>query len=149
MIRLMLPSESTTNKSGGASGRTLVQKLGIKAGWRLLVLNPPPGYQAMLTGLPEDCVFVTAEDAPPVEFVHFFSRRRTDVEQTLQTLRQRIVPHGMIWVSWPKKSSGVRTDLDENIIRDIALASQLVDVKVAAVDQVWSGLKLVIRLRDR
>lgn len=148
MIRLTLPSESTASQSGVSAGHTLVQKLDIQAGWRLWVLNAPPEYPLLLHDLPDGCRFVAPEDSVPVEFIHYFALQRAEVEQTLQTLKQRIVPHGMIWVSWPKKSSGFRTDLDENILRDLALANHMLDVKVAAIDRVWSGLKLVNRLHE-
>jgi hypothetical protein len=153
MIRLQLPTEAPSDKNAGApagySGKPLVRKLGIKAGWRVRLLNAPNGYQEMLGALPEGAVILPEDSSEAVEFVQVFADRYADLEQTLQTQRERIVPHGMIWVSWPKKSAGVRTDLDENRIRDLALRLKLVDVKVAAIDQIWSGLKLVIRIKDR
>lgn len=147
MIRVILPSENTYDKP--AAENPLVRKLGLRPGWRLLVLNPPGDYSQMVAGLPDDCLLVASDDPRPVDFVHYFVRRQSDLERTLQTLRQRIVPHGMIWVSWPRISSGIRTDLDENIIRKLALQTRLVDVKVTTVDPVWSGMKLVIRVLDR
>jgi hypothetical protein len=145
-MRLLLPAENTRSTPVSTP---LVRKLGIRPGWRLLVLNASQDYRTLVSDLPQDCELVTADDPRPVEFIHYFVRSREDLEQTLQTLRQRIVPHGTIWVSWPKKSSGVRTDLDENLIRELALQTRLVDDKVADIDPVWSGLKLVIRLLDR
>ncbi|MFN2195590.1 MAG: DUF3052 domain-containing protein [Anaerolineales bacterium] len=153
MIRLLLPTEAppdrSAGKSAGYSRVPLVHKLGIKSGWRVCFLNAPHGYHQQLGELPEGVVVLPEGSTEAVEFVQVFADRHAGLEQTLQTQRERIVPHGMIWVSWPKKSSGVRTDLDENRIRDLALRLQLVDVKVAAIDQTWSGLKLVIRIKDR
>jgi hypothetical protein len=153
MIRLLLPTESPQDDSGGRgagySDTPLVRKLGIKPGWRMLVIDPPAIYWELLGPLPEGTSVIPMAGSEQVEFVHLFTQDGAGLEQYLQTLRKRIVPHGMIWVSWPKKSSGVRTDLDETHIRTLALRTQLVDVKVAAIDQTWSGLKLVIRVKDR
>lgn len=153
MIRLQLPTEAPPDKnignSAGYSSTPIVRKLGIKPGWRVRFVKAPDSYQELLGALPEGVIVVPEGSTDAVEFVQVFADRYADLEQTLQTQRERIVPHGMIWVSWPKKSSGVRTDLDENRIRDLALRLQLVDVKVAAIDQTWSGLKLVIRIKDR
>ena len=86
---------------------------------------------------------------PPVDLWHIFSRSRTELSRLLPTAMKQIRPAGMIWVSWPKKSSGVKTDLTEDVIREIALPLGLVDVKVCAIDDTWSGLKLVIRVKNR
>ena len=85
----------------------------------------------------------------PLDFIQFFTRERKDLERRFPTLERALTPAGMLWISWPKKSSGVATDLTEDVIRTVGLAHGLVDVKVAAVDQVWSGLKFVRRLKDR
>ena len=132
----------------GYSGTPLVRKLGIKAGFKLWVIDPPPNYWDLLGTLPDD-VSIGGPDEGRFDFIHVFVTDRARLEEQLGGLRARIVPAGMIWVSWPKKSSRVATDLSEPIIRDLALSSGLVDVKVCAVDAVWSALKLVIRLRDR
>ncbi len=132
----------------GYSGTPLVRKLGIKAGFKLWVIGPPPNYWELLGTLP-DHVSIGEPDEGPFDFVHVFVTGRVQLEEQLGRLKARLVPAGMIWVSWPKKSSQVTTDLSEPIIRDLALKSGLVDVKVCAVDRIWSGLKLVIRLRDR
>ncbi len=132
----------------GYSGTPLVRKLGIKAGFKLWVIDPPPGYWDLLGPLPDN-VSIGAPDEGRFDFVHVFVTDRARLEGQLGELRARIAPAGMIWVSWPKKSSQVATDLSEPTIRDLALRSGLVDVKVCAVDAIWSGLKLVIRLRDR
>lgn len=134
--------------TAGYSGRPLVDKLGIEAGMRCAVLDPPENYRELLTGLPEGVVWEDA-DEPDLAFVHVFARAREGLEERLRTLRERIVRHGMIWVSWPKKASRVATDLSEDVVREAALSAGLVDVKVCAVDETWSGLKLVIRKADR
>jgi len=132
----------------GYSGTPLVHKLGIKAGFKMRVIDPPPNYWDLLGTLPDN-VSIGEPDEGRFDFIHVFVADRARLEEQLGELRARIAPAGMIWVSWPKKSSQVATDLSEPIIRDLALGSGLVDVKVCAVDAIWSGLKLVIRLRDR
>lgn len=132
----------------GYSGRTLVEKLGIKSGTRIAIINPPRGFRATLGKLPTGVtVMATARGALP--FIHFFAVSRDVLESRFPALRGALEPAGALWVSWPKKASGVPTDLTEDVIRSIALAGGLVDVKVVAVDDVWSGLKLVRRLKDR
>ncbi len=132
----------------GYSGTPLIRKLGIKAGFRLRVIDPPPNYWDLLGTLPDN-VSIGEPDGERFDFIHIFVTDRARLEEQLGELRAHIAPAGMIWVSWPKKSSQVATDLSEAIIRGLALDSGLVDVKVCAVDATWSGLKLVIRLRDR
>lgn len=132
----------------GYSGRPLVEKLGIKAGDRVSVIHAPAHYLVLLGKLPEG-VTVKKQLRGQFDFIHIFVQQHQALVQRLPQLKATLQPAGMIWVSWPKKSSGVVTDLDENSIRAAALASGLVDVKVCAVDDIWSGLKLVRRLRDR
>lgn len=132
----------------GYSGKALIQKLGIREGSSLLVVNPPPDYDATLGPLPAGVR--RAESASgPLDLVQVFVRSRADLERRLPGLKRALAPAGALWVSWPKKTSGVLTDLTENVVRDVGLAQGLVDVKVCAVDEVWSGLKFVIRLQDR
>jgi len=132
----------------GYSKRPLVDKLGIKPGHSLCILNAPEGYERTLGPLPPG-VKRSAKLAPNMDFIHFFTKSKADLEKALPGMRASLVANGMIWVSWPKGASKVPTDLNENIVRELALKSRLVDVKVAAVDDVWSGLKLVNRLKDR
>ena len=134
--------------TSGYSGTPLKRKLGIKPGYRICVIDPPGNYWDLLGELPED-VSVRQLGLGSLDFIHVFARDRAQLAERIPTLRDRIVPNGMIWVSWPKKASKVATDLSENVVRDLALKNRLVDVKVAAVDNTWSGLKLVIRLKDR
>lgn len=134
--------------TAGYSGTPLVRKLGIKAGMRCAVLNPPSNYWELLPGLPDDLTIIDDSDAS-ADFIHLFVREREGLSDRLRRLRGSIAPDGMVWVSWPKRAAKIPTDLKEDVIREDALAAGLVDVKVCAVDDVWSGLKLVIRRSDR
>ena len=125
----------------GYSGTPLVKKLGIKANAKLKVVNEPDGYWDWISPLPEGAA-TSAKGA--IDFVHLFVTSKKKFETDVIKFRDKLKPDGMIWVSWPKKASKVETDLDENIIRDFALKNKLVDIKVCAVNEVWSGLKLVI-----
>lgn len=137
--------------TAGYSGTPLVRKLGIEPGMRLLVVDAPVAYATLVPDLPGDVVFDAPDAAPDadIDLAHLFVRDRGALAAMLPVLRDRIVPDGTIWVSWPKKASKVPTDVTEDVIRDAALAIGLVDVKVCAVDAVWSGLKLVIRRANR
>ena len=128
----------------GYSGTPLSKKLGIKTGARLKTKGAPPNYLDLLAPLPEGVV-VSARLRPPVDILHVFTKSRTDLARDLERGLNEIHQDGMIWVSWPKKASGVVTDVTEDVIREVALSMTLVDVKVCAVDETWSGLKLVIR----
>lgn len=132
----------------GYSGKALVQKLGIKAGARIAILNPPTGYARTLGKLPARVARRTTT-AGALDFIQFFTTEHRDLERRFATLARSLTPAGMLWISWPKKASRVATDLTEDVIRAVGLAHGLVDVKVAAVDDVWSGLKFVRRLKDR
>ena len=132
----------------GYSGTPLVKKLGIKPGMSLLILGAPPGYARTLGTLP-DGVAVAKTARANLDFIQLFTTRRAELERRFPALKRALAPAGMLWVSWPKQASGVATDLTENVVREVALAGGLVDVKVCAVDETWSGLKLVRRLKDR
>jgi hypothetical protein len=132
----------------GYSGRSLVDKLGIKPETRIAILNAPRGYRATLGELPAGVTVVsTVRGTYP--FIHFFTRSRALLRTKLRGLLQALESDGALWVSWPKKASGVTTDMTEDVVREVALPVGLVDIKVAAIDDVWSGLKLVRRLRNR
>ena len=132
----------------GYSDRPLAAKLGIKAGWRVLLWSPPEGYRERLEGLPDGVQL--GEDLPgEVEMVHLFTRCRADLASSLPELLRRIRQDGAIWVCWSKRASGVPTDVTEDTVREVALPLGLVDVKVCAVDDTWSGLKLLIRKENR
>jgi len=132
----------------GYSKRTLQEKLGIKEGARIALVNTPEGYSGTLGVLPKGTI-VAAGKSGSLDLIQCFTRRRAALERGIAGLKSRLQPAGALWVSWPKGSSGVATDLSEDIVRQIALKNGLVDVKVCAVDDVWSGLKLVVRLKDR
>jgi hypothetical protein len=130
--------------SAGYSGTPLAKKLGIKPGHRLMLLGAPAGFE--IPELPDDVRMVTRGKA---DVILSFHTERRDYERRLPALRAHMEPAAGLWIAWPKRASKVATDLDENVVRDAALANALVDNKVAAIDQVWSGLRLVIRLKDR
>ena len=132
----------------GYSGTPLAQKLGIKAGQRVVTIGAPAGYRKLLAPLPEGVSFPSEMRAGAV-FVHFFVSERKLLEKELKRLRKLIADAGTLWISWPKKSSGVATDITEDTIREVALPLGFVDVKVCAVDETWSGLKLMVRRENR
>lgn len=132
----------------GYSGTPLVKKLGFKEGMRVAAVGAPPGYWRLVGALPAGTRTLGAR-AKDLDLVHVFGRRRSGLARALASARRRIVPNGMIWVSWPKRASGVATDVTEDVVRELAFPLQLVDVKVCAVDETWSGLKLVIRKEHR
>ena len=132
----------------GYSGTPLAQKLGIKEGQKVATIGVPVGYRKLLSPLPEKVTF-TREIKDGATFVHLFVSDRKAMERELKRLRKLIADNGVLWVSWPKKSSGVTTDVTEDIIREVALPLGFVDVKVCAVDETWSGLKLMVRRENR
>jgi hypothetical protein len=132
----------------GYSKTPLAQKLGIKPGTKVAALNPPPGYRKLLAPLPADVLFTDKPNAGS-NFVHLFVRDRRALEKELKHLRKLLDDAGVLWISWPKKASGVTTDITEDVIRDVCLPLGFVDVKVCAVDEIWSGLKLMIRRENR
>jgi hypothetical protein len=132
----------------GYSGTPLVKKLGIKPGFRMYVAGSPASYFDWLSPLPAE-VKVSKTLSGPCDFIHVFIKDQKSFHAILMKAKAQLKNDGMVWVSWPKKTSGVVTDLDENIIRDFALLNGLVDVKVCAVDETWSGLKLVIPMKLR
>jgi hypothetical protein len=127
----------------------LPQKLGIKPGSRVAVVSAPDGFlESTLHPLPDE-VELRRRARGPLDVLVFFTKRRAELERRFDTLVRALDPAGALWVAWPKGTSGVATDLTENAVRDVALPKGLVDTKVAAIDDVWSGLKLVIRLENR
>ncbi len=131
----------------GYSGTPLVKKLGIKENFKAAFINAPEDFVSHLD-LPAD-VKIGSGSVTDLDFIHLFVKSKRDLETKFALQAARLTPNGMLWISWPKKTSGVVTDLNENIVRDIGLANRMVDVKVCAVDEVWSGLKFVFRLKDR
>jgi hypothetical protein len=128
----------------GYSGTPLVKKLGIKAGMKVAILGAPEGFDDTLGELPEG-VAVTRRLGGARDVVIVFGAERVELAKRLGALRAAIAPDGTIWVAWPKKASGVPTDITEDVVRDVVLPTGLVDVKVCAIDATWSGLKIVIR----
>src|SRR6186713_746278 len=132
----------------GDSGIPLVQKLGIKQGFCIFVDGLSMPYREVVGELPDDVTIAKTARAP-LDMVHVFAAEAKGLAARLRSYRKAIAPDGMIWASWPKKASGVATDVTETLVRETALANGLVDIKVCAVDDVWSGLKLVIPVKDR
>jgi hypothetical protein len=132
----------------GYSGTPLPQKLGIKAGFTICVRGAPMKYETLVAPLPKG-VKMAPRVTAAVDLVHIFSKQGAKLDKELATVRKSLRDDAMIWVSWPKKSSGVATDIVEDSIREIAFPLGLVDVKVCAVDETWSGLKLVVRKANR
>src|SRR5712671_162571 len=132
----------------GYSGTPLPKKLGIKVGHRIALLNMPADVRTELRDALAKCR-TTMDLTGPLEFIHLLSKSRVELEREMKRAAEGLAPAGMLWVSWPKKSSGVASDLAENIVRGLGLTAGLVDVKVCAVTEVWSGLKFVRRVKDR
>ena len=132
----------------GYSSTPLPKKLGIKEGSRIALINAPDNFQRELGTLPQDAVFVERV-TKPLDIVLLFVLSERALLRDFAKLADKLATNGMIWVAWPKKSSGVATDLTFERVQRIGLDSGLVDVKICAIDEVWSGLKFVIRLKDR
>jgi hypothetical protein len=132
----------------GYSGTPLPQKLGIEPGMIVVAIDAPDNYRKLLGQIPSGVNFGT-RPVRNTKFVQLFVKERRALQQHLQALRQRIAEDATIWVSWPKKSSGVPTDVTEDVIRAVALPLGFVDIKVCAVDETWSGLKLMVRRENR
>lgn len=135
--------------SEGYSGTPLIKKLGIKSNFKVAIVHAPDHYFDLLGELPEDVEVHTGLQDNDYDYVHAFYLQRTDYEADFDMVKEAIKKDGMIWISWYKKASKMPTDITEDVVRDVALAGGLVDMKVAAIDKQWSGLKLVIRKADR
>ena len=132
----------------GYSKTPLVKKLGIKLGFKIHFANPPDNLQSLLGELPEKTTTI-AELNGPVDYIHLFTKSKDELQTQFPILKAALAQNGLLWISWPKKASKVMTNLDENVVRGVGLQNGLVDVKVCAVDEIWSGLKFVYRLKDR
>ena len=135
-------------KTSGYSGTTLAKKLGIKNGFNIKIVNCPDYYFELFTDFPSETHQLT-DIKTKKDFIHYFARNTIELNKDIKQLSQEIEQNGIIWISWPKKSSKVETDLSGNIVREIGLKTGLVDIKVCAVDEIWSGLKFVIPLKTR
>jgi hypothetical protein len=133
-------------RPAGYSGTPLVAKLGLKPGLRIQFVAAPSDFDDTIGTMP-DGVKQAARGA--LDFAMLFARAKSELKRGFPRLRDRLVSNGVLWVAWPKRTSGVETDLSESVVRSIGLEAGLVDVKVCAVDNIWSGLKFVRRLRDR
>lgn len=134
----------------GYSGTPLVKKLGIKPGHRLALLNAPDGFVDSLVDLPTDIDIVTSPSSKSAaDVILFFTNNESDLRKQFEKLVARLDPNGGMWICWPKKASKVPTDVTEDVIRKHALEAGLVDNKVCAVDETWSGLRIVFRVVDR
>jgi hypothetical protein len=127
----------------GYSGTPLIKKLGIKDGFSVALLGAPSDVIKEL-GIPG-----SVKGKPPLDYAHLFVKTQAELKEAFPLWAAKLAPSGMLWISWPKKTSGVASDLNENIVREIGLAAGLVDIKVCALNDVWSGLKFVVRLKDR
>jgi hypothetical protein len=134
--------------TAGYSGTPLPRKLGIKPGARLGLIGAPDGFESLLEGLPDDVAVRRAARGPLDVIVAFFIDRAA-LDRRLPALTAALASDGGLWIAWPKRSSGVATDLTEGAVRELGLATGLVDNKVCAIDEVWSGLRFVYRLSDR
>ena len=134
--------------AGTHSAKPLAQKLGVKPGYRVSVLNAPLDYETILGQLPSGVVLVR-ELISPIDLILFFTKTRKELEKKFPVLKLELSKSGGLWVSWPKASSGIETDLNDNIVREIGLRNGLVDVKIASIDKTWSALKFVYRVSDR
>ncbi|MCB0372315.1 MAG: DUF3052 family protein [Muricauda sp.] len=135
-------------KTAGYSGTPLAKKLGIKEGFKISVINEPKGYLDLFSDLPINLDWVK-DPKIKKNLVHYFTDSTAKLIEDIAQLRNEIEQNGIIWVSWPKKASKLNTDLNGNIVREIGLQNGLVDIKVCAVDETWSGLKFVIPVKDR
>jgi len=132
----------------GYSGTPLPKKLGIKENARVALVNAPADFLTTLGTLPAS-VTVVKQLRAPLDVIVCFTQSERDLRKQFDALAAKLAPAGGLWVAWPKKASGVATDLHENLIREVGLATGLVDNKVCAIDETWSGLRFVIRVKDR
>jgi hypothetical protein len=139
---------TTIENVAGYSGTPLVKKLGIKEGHVVVFPGAPGDFETTLGALP-DGVFVKSRLAGRADVIVYFTRRRAELERRFGALKRALEPDGGLWIAWPKRASGVATDVTEDVVREVGLAAGLVDNKVCAIDETWSGLRLVYRLADR
>lgn len=132
----------------GYSKRSLAEKLGLKDGMKVAFFHDPRGYRRLL-GTRLQSVTIHRRPRSEMDFIHFFTSSGRELVEQFEIMKKLLKKDGMFWVSWPKKSSGRKTDMTEDVVRAVALGHGLVDVKVCAVDEIWSGLKLVYRKKDR
>ncbi len=134
--------------AAGYSKKSLIGKLGIKERTKIAILNSQENYSATLGPMPKGVVALKTLQSQN-DFIHFFTKERRDLKGNFLSLKRALTQNGMLWISWPKGASKIATDLNENVVREIGLQHGLVDIKVCAVDEIWSGLKFVYRIKDR
>ena len=132
----------------GYSETPLAKKLGIKMQSRIALVNEPRSFRETLGDLPGGVSFA-GDSAKNIDLILFFVKSQAELAKRFTRLAAKLAPAGMLWIAWPKKASGVASDLSDGVVREIGLAAGLVDTKVCAIDDVWSGLRFVIRLKDR
>lgn len=132
----------------GYSKTPLAKKLGIKEGFKIRLINQPVYYFELFTDMPSS-ISVVQDVAGKKNLIHYFTKNALELNSDMLSLKEEIEKNGIIWISWPKKASKVPTDITEDVIRDLALSRGLVDIKVCAIDDIWSGLKLVIPVKNR
>jgi hypothetical protein len=137
------------NKSAGYSGTPLIQKLGIKPGMRICILHAPADYAKLVDPTTGGVSLKKLGKEHSVDFIHWFGTELALLTKEFANLRTALAYTGTLWISWPKRASKVETDLDEGVVRRLGLKVGLVDVKIAAIDDTWSGLKFMYRLKDR
>uniref|UniRef100_UPI004047BF7C DUF3052 family protein n=1 Tax=Roseivirga sp. TaxID=1964215 RepID=UPI004047BF7C len=135
-------------KTAGYSKTPLARKLGIKEGSTIKLVNQPENYFELFENFPENLIFESRKKIKK-DLIHYFTKNSSELMDNIVSLRNEIKENGVIWISWPKKASKVPTDITEDTVRGLALKNGLVDIKVCAVDEIWSGLKLVIPVKDR
>ena len=147
-FRFLADATLSEERMAGYSGTPLAKKLGIKSRMIIHVVNSPRDYAAIVDPLPDDVIFAS-KARKDLDLVHIFTASQSELTETLMRYQLKIKQSGAIWVSWPKKASGIFSEVNEDTVREVALPMGLVDTKVCAVDDIWSGLKLVIRKQNR
>jgi len=135
-------------KTAGYSATPLAKKLGIKDGFTIRLAGQPAYYFDLFEDMPLNIQILDDKETAK-NLIHYFTKKADDLRRDIPSLKREIETNGMIWISWPKKASKITTDITEDVIRDLALSNGLVDIKVCAIDEIWSGLKLVIPVKDR
>ena len=134
--------------TAGYSATPLAKKLGIRDGFVIRLVNPPAYYFDLFEDMPLN-IQIFDDRATAKNLIHYFTQLADDLRRDMPLLKEEIEANGMIWISWPKKASKITTDITEDVVRGLALSNGLVDIKVCAIDEIWSGLKLVIPVKDR
>ena len=135
-------------KTAGYSGTPLAKKLGIKPGFRIKIVEEPKDYFSLFTDLLMDLEIIRDLEIEK-DFIHYCTTSALQLKKDIGQLKKEIVQHGILWISWPKKTAKLATDLNGNFVREIGLGAGLVNIKVCAVNEIWSGLKFVVPVKDR